>query len=182
MLDFLNQADVKDAPVLVVLIEDAPADYYVDGNDLPDQKFGFQLIAPPLGLIHIWQVAARARNFAALDLAKARFPNMDYVRFVYRGKEFPTSWHLTPAQGKMITQQLDPDHFPPVVDPATCTNPDKIKENDCAHAGDNGKSFGAVKSFLRGPKVAASHLKGPEMPLAEGPKKLKLTPGRGPGR
>ena len=107
-LDFLKDADANNPPnrpIMVVLIEATPAKYYTQ-QARPDRSWGFQLIAPPTGLIGMWQIAARARNSASLDWMKTINNNFKVVHFVYEGEDYPTSWHLTKKQMQMIKDQL----------------------------------------------------------------------------
>jgi predicted acylesterase/phospholipase RssA len=98
-LDFLDSGYqdkrcLREQPVLVILIEAGPADDYTKLDEqAKSESWGYQLLAPPKGLLHMWQIAARQRNYEGLKWLQNL--NVSYVPFVYRGNDSPTSWHLT---------------------------------------------------------------------------------------
>ena len=92
--------------ILLVLIEAGPENAFKD-TTRGDKGWGFQAIAPPYGLLRLWQIVARARNAADLDWAKRYASGMTFVRFVYRDEtESPTSWSLHPDQKASIAKQF----------------------------------------------------------------------------
>ena len=103
-IDFLENTGVGwelERPIMMILIEATPAKLYKD--DLyKDQGWNYQWFAPVEGLIGMWQIAARARNSAALEW----IPGLKVVRFVYEGGDYPTSWHLTGKQQQLIQNQF----------------------------------------------------------------------------
>jgi hypothetical protein len=108
-LDFLfngypDKSKLREQPVLVILIEASSADEFrsIDGVG-KTEGWGYQLLAPPKGLLNMWQVAARQRNYEGLNWLREF--NVSYVPFTYRGKDSPTSWHLTADNIRQIEGQ-----------------------------------------------------------------------------
>ena len=134
-LDFLKDAsagqpNVAKRPVLLIMIEASP-----DCDDctpaFQSEGWFYQAKAPPVGLINMWQIAARSRNFADLEWVKRTLPQLRTVRFVYRDpKEYPTSWHLTREQQQRIR--------------GFWHKPDAVKASAC------------VEAFLQGHACAAN--------------------------
>ena len=87
-------------PVLIIQIEASPEGEY---TSLGAEDLGWfdQLGVPPAGLIHTWQIGARARNHAALETMPG---HLKRVCFTYQNqaKDYPTSWHLTNSQTDSI--------------------------------------------------------------------------------
>jgi hypothetical protein len=110
-LDFLRDAVRQDPanaerPILMLLIEAGPETEYTGREYFDSEGWFYQISAPPKGLIRMWQIAARARNFADLDWVRRHLKNVQTARFVYRDpQESPTSWHLTADQMQRIRNQ-----------------------------------------------------------------------------
>jgi hypothetical protein len=84
--------------ILLLMIEASP-DCDNCSPEFQSEGWFYQAKAPPIGLINMWQIAARSRNFAELEWVKKNLPQLRTVRFVYRDpQEYPTSWHLTKEQ------------------------------------------------------------------------------------
>jgi hypothetical protein len=106
-IDFLMDAyradeNLRKESILLVLIEASPESSFQGAGK--NRTWPYQIIAPPRGLINMWQIAARARNFVDLDLLRAWLPEgrLQVARFVYTNPDSPTSWHLSPGQKEAI--------------------------------------------------------------------------------
>ena len=106
-LDFLASAypnrKLTKQPILVIVIEASKEKEFQIPTSETSQSWGYQLSAPPGGLLRMWQVAARQRNYDALNWLGDS--GVTWVRFVYDGKDSPTSWHLTEANKTEIADQ-----------------------------------------------------------------------------
>ena len=103
-LDFLVEAGRTERPILLIQIEAGREGEYTDQAGGP-WVWGEQLVAPLKGLIHMWQIAARARNEAQLQTFCQASPGFRAVRFQYTPNESPTSWHLTQPQKDVIRRE-----------------------------------------------------------------------------
>ncbi|BDC49517.1 hypothetical protein F183_A18330 [Bryobacterales bacterium F-183] len=114
VLDFLSNAypgrKLPKHRILVILIE---ASKEKDSQTAPAGKsegWGYQLTAPPGGLLRMWQIAARQRNYEALKWLEDS--GVDTAKFVYEGEDSPTSWHLTENNKKEIQRQYSVGNNP----------------------------------------------------------------------
>ncbi|MEZ5400850.1 MAG: patatin-like phospholipase family protein [Bryobacteraceae bacterium] len=117
VVDFVREGlpDVRGKRVMLVQIEVGPFGDREVGRT--DRGWFYQLLAPPLGLLHVWGAAMRSRNEVEVALLKEsirlRAGSLQSVRVDFPYEDTPTSWYLTREEkariGEVWTHNRGPE-------------------------------------------------------------------------